>query len=122
MAIARNDGPEIKVLTLNSSRLNKFKLTPLERDQTVFKSLYDFNDGVSIPVRCPSSGDHFRIELVGDRVRIGAFFPKPMDEEEIFILPLIGYNLALKVAKAVVGANAALAGFSSCPFKGERNA
>lgn len=95
--------------TIQVRALSKFIAISFDDNGVGFEAFEDVDDGVTVPGRRTSWRDLFRIEPVGDGVRIDAFFPKAMDQQEIFILPLIGDDLPLEVAEAIGRANVALA-------------
>jgi len=64
--------------------------------------------------RWHSRREFFLIQDVRDAIGIGFQLPKPMDEEEIFVLMWCGYDSSLKATETVEGANVPLAVFSLC--------
>lgn len=93
--------------TIHAISLSKFILISFENDGSGFKSFKDVYDGVAVPGFCTSRCDLFRIESVGDGVRIDAVFPPTMDELKTFELFRIGHDLTLEVAESVWRANIA---------------
>ena len=96
----------------HENNLSKFIFVSFENDRFSFKSFNNINDRISVPRRCSSWSDLLRIKAVGNAIWIDQLFPKPMNQQEIFILARIGYDLTLEITEAIWWANIAFAWFA----------
>lgn len=85
--------------------LSKFIVCSFDDDSFGFKSSDDIHDRITVPFLCTSRRDVFSVQGLSHAIWIGAHGPKSVDQQEIFVFPRVGRDLALEVTEAVVGAN-----------------